>query len=173
MIRYIYEEKQTWKQILSDFWPAFIGSHCKEKVRFLIFMTDSQRVLKKLPHIVRSTFMSGGKHNTSNLSHVLNTILSHVVLQSLIEISSEFCLIVGSPSEISLINGSPSITDQLLEEFTTLEEIRWLYIWWMYMQPVGIPKELCDLLGAMRMTIRILQWNVKMPAFFSIRKKRT
>ena len=84
MIRYIYEEKQTWKQILSDFWPASIGSHCKEKVRFFIFTTDSQRVLKKLLHIVRSTFMSGGKYNTSNLSHVLNTILSHVVLQSLI-----------------------------------------------------------------------------------------
>ena len=67
--------------------------------------------------------MSGGKKNMSNLSHVLNTILTHVVSQSLIEISMKSCLVVGSPSEITLINGSPSITDQLLEESTTLEEI--------------------------------------------------
>ena len=116
-------KKQTWKQILSDLWPASIGSHGEEKVRLSIFTTDSQRVLKKLLHIARPTLVSGGKKNTSNLSHVLNTILSHAVSQSLIEISAKSCLVVGSPSEITLINGSPAITDQLLEEPTTFEEI--------------------------------------------------
>ena len=116
-------KKQTWKQILSDLWPASIGSHGKEKVRFSIFMTDSQRVLKELLHIARPTLVSGGKKNTSNLSHVLNTILTHAVSQSLIEISIKSCLVVGSPSEITLINGSPSITDQLLEESIILEDI--------------------------------------------------
>ena len=116
-------KKQTWKQILSDLWPASIGSHGKEKVRLSIFTTDSQRVLKKLLHIARPTLVSGRKKNMSNLSHVLNTILSHAVSQSLIEISTKSCLIVGSPSKITLINGSPTITDQLLEEPTTFEEI--------------------------------------------------
>ena len=117
-------KKQTWKQILNDLWPASIGSHGKEKVRLSILTTYSQRVLKKLLHIARPTLVSGRKKNTSNLSHVLNTILTHAVSQSLIEISTKSYLVVGSPSEITLINGSPTIiTDQLLEEPTTFEEI--------------------------------------------------
>jgi hypothetical protein len=40
--------KQTWKQILNDIRPASIGSHGEEKVRFSVFMTDSQGVLKEL-----------------------------------------------------------------------------------------------------------------------------
>ena len=77
----IIRNKQTWKQILSDLWPASIGSHGEEKVRFSIFTTNSQRVLKELLHIARPTLVSGGKKNTSNLSHVLNTILTHAVSQ--------------------------------------------------------------------------------------------
>ena len=54
--------------ILSDLWPVSIRSHGEEKVRLFIFMTDSQRVLKKLLHIRRPTLVSEGKYHTSNLS---------------------------------------------------------------------------------------------------------
>ena len=76
----VMKEKQTWKQILSGLWPVSICSDGEEKVRFFVFMTDCQRVLKKLLHIVRPTLVSGGKKNMSNLCHVLNTIQCHGVL---------------------------------------------------------------------------------------------
>ena len=139
---------------MSDLWPASISSHSEKKVRLFVFTTDSQRILKKLLHIVRSTFMGRRENDTSNLSHILKSIhMSQTVLQSSIEISPESCLVVGNPSKITLINGSPSITDQLPEKSTPFEEIGWFYVWWAHMQSVSIPKKLGNFFGVMRMTM--------------------
>ena len=105
----------TRKEVLSYFWPGGIGSHGEKEIGLSIFMTNSQGVLKQLLHVASSSLMSGWQNDTTNLTHILHTILAQMITQPLIEICSKSCLIIGNPSEVALINGSPSITDQLLE----------------------------------------------------------
>jgi hypothetical protein len=111
----------TRKEILSDFWPAAIGSHGEKEIRLSVFTTNSQGVLKQLLHVASSSLMSGWQNDSTNLTHILQTILAQTITQPLIEICSKSCLVVGNPSEIALINGCPSITDQLLEQPPSLE----------------------------------------------------
>ena len=65
----------------------------------------------------------------------------------MVQISPKFFLIVGSPGEVALLNGCPAITGELLKKPSSFEEILWLYLRWSDVESVGIPKQLCDLLG--------------------------
>ena len=137
-----------------------------------IFTTDGQKILQKLLHVVSFTLVSKRQDDPANLIHVELIIMIHMIPQSLIQISSKSCLIVCGPGTIALINGSPSITDQLLKKSTMLEEILWFCLRWTYMKPIGIPEKLSDFLGVLWISMCILQGNVQMPAFFSMWKKQ-
>jgi len=110
-----------------------------------IFTTDGQKILQKLLHVVSFTLVSKRQDDPANLIHVELIIMIHMIPQSLIQISSKSCLIVCGPGTIALINGSPSITDQLLKKSTMLEEILWFCLRWAYMKPIHISEKLSAL----------------------------